>query len=81
MAAPLSICIKEEQRAVAPFFMGGLKGVEIHTRICAQYGDNALLQRSVYEWTDMFKEGRPSATDTERSARQSTATSGDKHEG
>ena len=56
MAAPLSICTKEEQRSVIRFLWSeGVSGVEIHRRLLAQYGNSVLLQRSVYEWIEKFK--------------------------
>jgi hypothetical protein len=41
-----------------------LKGLKF-IRVCAQYGDNALLWRSMYTWIDMFKEGGTSITASE----------------
>ena len=52
----------------------GVKGAEIHERLCTQYGDKALPRRSVYEWTEMFKNGRTSIMDAERSGQPSTST-------
>jgi hypothetical protein len=54
---------------------GGVKGVEIHTGLSAQYGDNALPRRSVHEWIDMFKKARTGVIDSERSWCQSKLTS------
>jgi hypothetical protein len=42
--------------------------------MCAQYGDNALSCRVVYEWTEMFKDGFTSVTDAEHLGRPTTAT-------
>jgi hypothetical protein len=43
MEAPLSICTKQEMRAVIRFlFAEGVKSVEIICRMQAQYGDNCL---------------------------------------
>ena len=68
MSALLSVCTKEEQRSVIRFLWAeGVKGAEIHARLCTQYGDNALSRRSVYEWIEMFKNGRTSVMDAERS--------------
>jgi hypothetical protein len=44
----------------------GLPGGQIHQRMCAQYGDNALSHKVVCEWTEMLKNGRMSVTDAER---------------
>jgi hypothetical protein len=41
-AAPLSICTKEEQRAMICFLWSeGVPEAEIHRRLSAQYGGNA----------------------------------------
>ena len=42
--------------------------------MCAQYGDKVLSRRIVYEWIEMFENGRTSVTDAERSGRPATAT-------
>jgi hypothetical protein len=59
---------------------GGWKGVEIHRHLLSQYGDNALPQRSLHGWTEMYKNGWTNVTDAERSGRRSTSTSDDKQE-
>jgi len=41
--------------------------------MCAQYGDKVLSRRVVYEWIEMFENGRMSLTDAERSTLQATA--------
>ena len=75
MSARFSVCTKEEQRSVIRFLWAeGVKGAEIHARLCTQYGDNALPRRSVYEWIEMFKNGRTRVMDAERSGRPSTST-------
>jgi len=74
-AAKLINCTKEEQRSVVRFLWAeGVLGVQIHLRMCAQYGDKVLSGRIVYEWTEMFENGRTSVTDAERSGRPATAT-------
>ena len=79
MLARLSVCTKEEPRNVIRFMWAeGVKGAEIHARLCTQYGDNALPRRSVYEWIKMFKNGRTSVMDAESSGWPSTSTTGDK---
>ena len=56
MAAPLSVCTKEEQRSVIRFLWSdGVSGAEIHRRLSAQYWNSVLPQRSVYEWIEKFK--------------------------
>src|SRR5215469_11595517 len=81
MSARLSVCTKEEQRSVIRFLWAeGVKGAEIHARLCTQYGDNALPRRSIYEWIEMFKNGRTSVMDAERSGRPSTSTTDEKLE-
>jgi len=75
MAAKPINCTKEEQRSVIHFLWGeGVPGAEIHLRMCAQYGDKVLSRRLVYEWNEMFKNGRTSVMDAERSGRPATAT-------
>ena len=75
MTAPLSVCTKEEQRAVIRFLWAqGVLGAEIHRRLSAQYGNSALPQQSVYDWITMFKNGRTSFTLDERSGHPSTST-------
>ena len=62
MLAGLSVCTREEQRSVIRFLWAeGVKGAEIHARLCTQYGNNALPRRSVYEWIEMFENGRTSS--------------------
>lgn len=46
----------------------GEKPAEIHRRMLALWrSENNVTQRKVYEWVEMFKEGRTSATDEARS--------------
>lgn len=76
MAAPLSICTKEEQRSVIRFLWSeGVSGAEIHRRLSVQYGNSVLPQRSVYEWIEKFKNGRTSVTHNEGAGRPFTAVS------
>jgi len=42
--------------------------------MCAQYGDRVLSRRIIYEWIEMFENGRRSATYAERSGRPATTT-------
>jgi len=53
----------------------GLKPVEIHRRMLAQYGQSTMSQRKVYEWVERFKLGRTHVTDEGRSVRPSRHTS------
>jgi hypothetical protein len=74
MAAPLSVCTKEEQRGVICFLWSeGVPGAEIHQRLSAQYGDSALPWRSVYEWIEKFQHGQTNVKDKERAGRPSTS--------
>jgi len=75
MAAKLINCTKEEQRSVIRFLWAeGVPGAQIHLRLCAQYGDKVLSRTIVYEWIEMFKNGRTSVTGAEHSGRPATAT-------
>jgi len=79
--ARLSVCTREEQRSVIRFLWAeGVKGAEIHARLCTQYGNNALPRRNVYEWIEIFENGRTSVMDAERSGRPSTSTTDEKLE-
>ncbi|XP_014771619.1 uncharacterized protein LOC106870141 [Octopus bimaculoides] len=79
MAARLSMCTKEEQRAVILFLWSeGVSGSEIHRRRLAQYGDSALLRSSVYEWIEMFKSGRTSVMHEDGAGRLLTSTADEK---
>ena len=58
MAAPLSMCTKEEQRSVIRFLWSeGITGAAIHQRLSAQCENSVLPQRSVYEWIEKLKNG------------------------
>ena len=53
MDAPLQDCSIEEQRGVVRFLRaGGVKPVEIHRRMLAQYGQSTVSQRKVSEWVE-----------------------------
>jgi transposase len=74
IAAPLSDCTIEEQRAVVRFLWAEkIKSAEIHRRMLAQYGARTMHQRNIYEWIGRFKEGRTSVTDESRHGRPSTS--------
>ena len=64
MDAPLQDCTIKEQRGIVRFLWAeGVKPVEIHCRILAQYGQRTMSQRKVYEWVERFKSGRTRVTD------------------
>jgi len=74
MAAKLINCTKEGQRSVIRFlWVEGVPGAQIHLRMCAQCWYKVLSRRIVYEWTEMFENGRTSVTDAERSGHPATA--------
>ena len=63
----------EEQRGVVLFVWAeGVKPVEIHRRMLAQYGQSTMSQRKVNDWVERFKSGRTRVTDEGRSGRPST---------
>jgi len=58
MDAILQDCSIEEQRDVVRFLWAeGVKPVDIHHRMLAQYGQSTMSQRKVYEWVERFKSG------------------------
>jgi len=70
MDPPLQDCTVEEQRGVVRFlWTEGVKPVEIHRRMLAQYGQSTMSQRKVYEWVESFKSSRTRVTDEGRSGR------------
>jgi len=55
MDAPLQDCTIEEQRGVVRFVWAeGVKPVEIHRRVLAQYRQSTVSQRKVCEWVERF---------------------------
>ena len=58
----------------------GSPGAEIHKRLLAQYGDNALSKKTVHERTEKFKSGQTSVKHAEGAGRPSTFTSEEKTE-
>jgi len=75
MAAPLSICTKEEQRSVVRFLWSEcVSGAKTHRRLSAQYGNSVLPQRSVYEWIEKLKNVRKSVPHEAGAGRPSTST-------
>ena len=76
MDAPLQDCTIEEQCGIVRFLWAeGVKPVEIHRRMLAQYGESTMSQRKVYEWVERFQSGRTCVTDEGRSDRPSTSRS------
>ena len=76
MDAPLQDCTIEEKCNVVRFLWAeGVKPVEIHRLMLAQYGQSTMSQRTVYEWVERFKSGRTRVTDEGRSGRLSTSRS------
>jgi len=70
MDLPLQDCTIEEQRGVVRFLWAeGMKPVEIHRCMLAQYGQSTMSQRKVYEWVERFKSGLTRDTDEGRSGR------------
>jgi len=76
MDAHLQDCAIEEQGGVVRFlWTEGVKPVEIHRLMLAQYGQSTVSQRKVHEWVERFKSGRTRVTDEGRSGRPSTSRS------
>jgi len=76
--APLQDCTIEEQRGVVRFLWAeGVRPVEIHRRMLAQYRQSTMSQRKVYEWMERFKSGRTRVTDEGRTGRPSTSRTQD----
>ena len=74
MAAPLEVCISEEQRSVIRFLGSeGMNPSEIHRRIKMQYGDAYLSLQQVYDWDRKFKSGVSCVADAAHSGRPHTA--------
>ena len=47
MDTPLQDCTIKQQRGVVRFLWAGVKPVEIHRRMLAQYGQSTMSQRKV----------------------------------
>jgi len=78
MDVPLQDCTIGEQRRVVRFLWAeGVKPVEIHRRMLAQYGQSTMSQRKVYVWVERFKSGRTRVTDEDLSGRPSTSRTQD----
>jgi len=72
MDPPLQDCTNEERDVVRFVWAEGVKPVEIHRRMLAQYGQSTMSQQKVYEWEEKFISGRTHVTDEGRSGRPST---------
>jgi len=73
MDAVLQDCTFEEQCGKVRFVWAeGVKPVENHCCMLAQYGQSTMSQRKVYEWVERFKSCRTRVTDEGRSGRPST---------
>jgi len=78
MDPPLQDCTIEEQCGVVRFLWAeGVKPVEIHRLMLAQYGQSTMSQRKVYEWVERFKSGRTHVTDEGCSGQPSTSCTKD----
>jgi len=77
MDAPSQDCTIEERDVVRFLWAEGVKPVEIHRRMLAQYGQSTMSQRKDNEWVESFKSGRTRVTDEGRSGRPSTSRTQD----
>ena len=77
MDTPLQDCTIEERGIVQFLWAEGVKPVEIHCRMLAQYGQSIMSQRKVYEWVEMFRSGRTCVIDEGRSGRSTTSCTQD----
>jgi len=76
MDASLQDCTIEEQCGIVRFLWAeGVKPVEIHHHMLAEYGQSTISQHKVYEWVERFESGRTLVTDEGRSGRPSTSRS------
>ena len=76
MDPPLQDCTIEAQRGEVRFLRAeGVKPVEIHHRMLAQYGQSTMSQRKVYEWVEGLKSSRTRVTDEGRSGQPSASRS------
>jgi hypothetical protein len=63
MAAKLENCTKEKQRSVIGFCGQKVHQVDIFISACVLSMETMLSRRVMYEWIEIFKNGRPSVTD------------------
>ena len=63
-------CSRIEQRSVIKFLVAeGCKPVEIHRRMSTVCSATCFSRNNVYKWAKLFKEGRSSVEDGDRSGR------------
>jgi len=74
---PLQDCTIEERGVVRFLWAEGVKPVEIHCRMLAQYEQSTMSQRKVYEWVERFKLGQTCVTDDGRFGWPSTSRTQD----
>ena len=78
MDAPLQDCTIKEQSGIVRFLWAeGVKPVEIHHCMLAQYGQSTMSQRKVCEWVKRFKSGQTRVTDEGHSGQPSTSRTQD----
>ena len=78
MAAPLSVCTKEEQCSVIRILWSeGVSETAIYKRFSTLYGNTVLPQRSDYEWIEKSKHGRTNTTHAKGVERPYTASTED----
>jgi hypothetical protein len=76
MATPLENFTREEQHSVIRFlWLERVKLREIHRRMFQQYGGSCMSERKVYQWVEIFQEGRTSVADEQHSSDLCTAAS------
>jgi hypothetical protein len=64
MAAPLSDCTIEEQRAIVSFLWAEKVNLRKSIAVCWHSMEpRTMHRRKIYQWIERFKEGRTSATD------------------
>ena len=74
--ARLQDCTIEEQCGIVRFLWAeGVKPVEIHHHMLAEYGQSTISQHKVYEWVERSKLGQTRVTDEARPGRPSTSCS------
>jgi hypothetical protein len=71
---------REHDCATFNLWAKDVERVQIHSRFCAPYQNNALPWRRVNEWIDRFKKGRRSVTDLECSGHPFTSNYDKSHD-
>ncbi|GFW12644.1 HTH_48 domain-containing protein [Trichonephila clavipes] len=78
MAFSLQNSTIEEQRSVIRFLkVEGEKQAAIHRRMVTVYGEKCVSDKSVRKWSALFRAGRESVDDDQRSGRANTVITGD----